>query len=124
MTTIHINTGQLDMKKTTLTLFALICFRSALALETYSMKCDNGQQFKIAYTGTTAEDSQAIIYSNNNLYLLKIAISASGSRYTGEGMQWWSKGNYGFLSKLRPNEEYASDNGVACKQIKYKKKKK
>ena len=112
------------MKNITFTLLALICFKSALALETYNMKCDNGQQFKIAYTGTTTKDSQAIIYSNNNLYLLKIAISASGSRYTGEGIQWWSKGDYGFLSKLKPNEEYASDDGVTCKQIKYKKKKK
>ncbi len=111
------------MKKIIFILTILIYFKSALALETYTMKCDNGQQFKIAYTGTTAEDSQAIIYSKNKLYLLKIAISASGSRYIGEGMQWWSKGDYGFLSKLKPNEDYASDNGITCKQVAKTKKK-
>ena len=112
------------MKKITFAILALICFKSSLALETYNMKCDDGRQFKVAYTGSTAEDSRAILFYKNNLYLLNIAISGSGSRYIGEGLQWWTKGDSGFLSKLKPNEEFASDDGVTCKLVSQKKKKK
>ena len=47
---------------------------------------------------------------------LKIAISASGARYTGDGLQWWTKGvDQGQLSPLAPGEDIATAQGVNCK---------
>ncbi|MDB5423862.1 MAG: hypothetical protein JWQ29_1278 [Phenylobacterium sp.] len=41
--------------------------------------------------------------------------AASGARYTGSGLQWWSKGlTDATLSILKPGEETASDPGMTC----------
>ncbi|WP_337189361.1 MliC family protein [Phenylobacterium sp.] len=45
---------------------------------------------------------------------LKIAISASGARYVGQGLQWWTKGEEASLAPLKPGEDIASAPGVAC----------
>ncbi|ODT87963.1 MliC family protein [Phenylobacterium sp. SCN 70-31] len=45
---------------------------------------------------------------------LKIAISASGARYVGQGVQWWTKGDEASLAPLKPGEDIASAAGVAC----------
>jgi membrane-bound inhibitor of C-type lysozyme len=46
---------------------------------------------------------------------LRIATSADGARYTGDGWQWWTKGMHeGSLAALAPGEAIASAAGVAC----------
>jgi membrane-bound inhibitor of C-type lysozyme len=48
-------------------------------------------------------------------HVLKIARSADGARYVGEGWQWWTKGmRNGTLAPLAGGETIASARGVAC----------
>ncbi len=82
----------------------------AFATETKQMDCEDGQSFKIAYP---ASDLVMINYSEE-LILLRLAVSASGARYVGEGWQWWNKGEAGYLAPLAKNEDYASAKGVSC----------
>lgn len=45
---------------------------------------------------------------------LKIALSGSGARYVGQGLQWWTKGDEGMLAVLAPGEDIAAAPGVTC----------
>lgn len=45
---------------------------------------------------------------------LTTAVSGGGTRYTGDGLQWWSKGDEGMLAPLKSTEEIAGDPGVRC----------
>jgi membrane-bound inhibitor of C-type lysozyme len=48
-------------------------------------------------------------------HTLRIAMSADGARYTGDGWQWWTKGMHdGSLAALAPGETIASAPGMAC----------
>lgn len=47
-------------------------------------------------------------------YQLKIAMSGSGARYVGEGLQWWTKGEEGMLAPLKAGQEIADEPGVRC----------
>lgn len=48
-------------------------------------------------------------------HVLKIARSADGARYVGDGWQWWTKGmRNGALAPLAGGETIASARGVAC----------
>ncbi|MFQ3229140.1 MAG: membrane-bound inhibitor of C-type lysozyme [Reinekea sp.] len=55
-------------------------------LHTY--QCESGEVVSAVYP---LADKAAVKYKGNN-YNLTIAVSASGSRYVGEGLEWWSKG--------------------------------
>lgn len=97
------------LKLSVVSLGALLSL-SVFASETTVYQCANGQRIEAAYPNTDT----AIINYQSQLYLLKSAISASGARYTGEGMQWWTKGGEGNLATLLKNEKYASDKGEDC----------
>ena len=73
--------------------------------------CEGGTRLTAAYP-----DSQtAIVDYRGHAYTLKLARSGSGARYTGFGLQWWTKGlEHGTLARLKPGEEVASDAGMAC----------
>ena len=73
--------------------------------------CEGGARLTAAYP-----DSQtAIVDYRGHAYTLKLARSGSGARYTGFGLQWWTKGlEHGTLARLKPGEDIASDAGVAC----------
>lgn len=73
--------------------------------------CEGGTRLTAAYP-----DSQtAIVDYRGHAYTLKIVRSGSGARYTGFGLQWWTKGvEHGTLARLKPGEDIASDPGVAC----------
>lgn len=43
------------------------------------------------------------------------AVSASGTRYIGEGWQWWVKGYDATLTKLEDGKSYAEPKGVTCR---------
>ena len=64
------------------------------ALHTY--RCDNGQTLLAAYPSTEA----ATVQYGGGTHQLRIALSGSGARYVGSGLQWWIKGSDGTLSRL------------------------
>lgn len=104
------------MKKSVLCLIGLLFFsitQTSLASKVDRMSCDNEQTIAVAYPDT----DHAILYHEGEFILLKNVISASGSRYTGEGWQWWTKGDEGTLAKLKDNEEIASDEGLLCTSV-------
>jgi membrane-bound inhibitor of C-type lysozyme len=47
-------------------------------------------------------------------HTLRIARSGSGARYTGDALQWWTKGDEGMLAPLKPGEDIAAAEGVTC----------
>lgn len=63
-------------------------------------RCESGQVITAAYPGT---DAARVRYQGRE-YSMGIAISGSGARYTGEGLEWWTKGSgtgsTGMLSRL------------------------
>lgn len=81
----------------------------AQALERYAFVCDDGRILSIVYP----DNDTAEMRVDGQPHTLKIAMSGSGARYTGEGLQWWSKGDEGMLAALKPGEDVA-DPGVRC----------
>ena len=73
--------------------------------------CAGGEAVTAGYP-----DSQtAIVDYRGHAYTLKIARSGSGARYTGMGLQWWTKGvDHGSLAQLKPGEDIASAPGIDC----------
>lgn len=60
-----------------------------------SYQCDSGNRIIATYPTTeTAE----ILYQEETIPM-QIAISASGARYVGDGLVWWTKGQDGTLLK-------------------------
>lgn len=102
------------MKKQLLTLLILSPLSAVFAATpTYTMQCNNGEKFKVSYP----TQQSAIMYYHDELLLLNEAISASGARYTNETLQWWTKGQDGTLSTLKPGEQISSDRGIDCQEI-------
>ena len=72
--------------------------------------CEQGRRIEVAYPDPTT----ARVSADGKTAILKVVISGSGARYIGDGLQWWSKGDEGRLSRLAPGEDYATDAGVIC----------
>lgn len=72
--------------------------------------CEDGRVIRALYL----DQDRVRLMIEGNTYQLKSAISGSGARYTGDGLQWWSKGDEAMLASLPANEEIASDPGVHC----------
>ncbi|MCR5875610.1 MliC family protein [Phenylobacterium sp. J426] len=72
--------------------------------------CEDGQSTQVKYVG---QDQATVSLGQRTLHL-KRAVSASGARYTGGGLQWWSKGDQGFRAPLKPGEDVASATPVLC----------
>lgn len=72
--------------------------------------CGDGRTLSALYTGR--ETAQLKVGGSS--HLLTVAPSASGARYTGDALQWWTKGDEGTLAPLKVGEEVASAEGVAC----------
>ncbi|MDO6461414.1 MliC family protein [Granulosicoccaceae sp. 1_MG-2023] len=51
--------------------------------------CGSGELIRASYI----DDEQARISYNGDTYDMRIALSASGARYVGDGLEWWSKGS-------------------------------
>lgn len=74
--------------------------------------CADGRTVRAGYP----DRETAVLTVGDHTYTLKIARSASGARYTGYGLQWWTKGmTEGRLAPLKPGEEIASAAGVECR---------
>lgn len=52
-------------------------------------QCESGQTIVATYPST---DSASVQYQGKS-YQMKITISASGARYVGSGLEWWTKGS-------------------------------
>jgi membrane-bound inhibitor of C-type lysozyme len=73
--------------------------------------CADGRTVRASYP----DPDTALVDIDGKIRTLKIAISASGARYTGDGYQWWAKGmTQGQLSPLAAGEEIATVPGVNC----------
>lgn len=72
--------------------------------------CDDGRIVRAAYP----DINTAKVELAGRTATLTVAMSASGARYVGEGLQWWTKGDDGRLSVLKAGEEIAADAGVTC----------
>jgi membrane-bound inhibitor of C-type lysozyme len=80
-------------------------------LTTYA--CEDGRTVRAGYP----DRETAVLTVGGHTYTLKIAISASGARYTGYGRQWWTKGlDEGRLAPLKSGEDVASAAGVQCRR--------
>jgi len=70
-----------------------------------SYACESGQSITVAYP----DDSTAQLAYKGQAYALRISQSASGARYVGSGVEWWTATRDGnesaTLSRLGPNEE-------------------
>jgi membrane-bound inhibitor of C-type lysozyme len=73
--------------------------------------CADGTAVQAGYPSADT----AVVRVGGRDYTLEIAVSASGARYVGYGLQWWTKGPEARLSRLKPNEDVASDPGVVCR---------
>ncbi len=74
-------------------------------------RCTDGSTVEASYNG---KDSARIVYKGRSLEM-KLAVSASGARYTGGGWEWWTKGlKEGRLTALPPGEDVAPPTGIAC----------
>lgn len=73
-----------------------------------SYACESGQSVTVAYPDT----STAQVTYQGQTYTLRTVQAASGARYTGSGIEWWTATRDGTesatLSRLGPNEEVGS----------------
>jgi membrane-bound inhibitor of C-type lysozyme len=72
--------------------------------------CEDGRILSIAYPDPDTAD----VRIGDQPHRLTRAISASGARYVGDGLQWWNKGDEGWLARLAPGEDVASERGAHC----------
>ena len=75
-----------------------------------SYSCADGKPIVAGYP----DYDTAIVTYKDHAYTLKRVPSSRGARYTGYGLQWWTKGGRATLSTLKPAEELASDPGMVC----------
>lgn len=81
------------------------------AATTTTYMCLDGRKVTAAYP----DSDTARLGLDGRDATLKIARSASGARYVGEGLQWWTRGMAeATLTSLAPGEDVASAEGVYC----------
>jgi membrane-bound inhibitor of C-type lysozyme len=79
--------------------------------QTVTYHCEDGRTVQASY----ADTDTAVLTLDGHVHQLRIAISASGARYVGDGWQWWTKGlRDGQLAPLPAGETYASARGTPC----------
>ncbi|HEX3367139.1 MliC family protein [Phenylobacterium sp.] len=72
--------------------------------------CLDGQRITAGYP----DPRTAVVTYKDHAYTLKLAPSADGVRYTGYGLQWWTRGPHAAIAALKGGEETASDPGLNC----------
>lgn len=61
----------------------------AAASTTYHYQCESGEKVSVSYPNTEL----AHVHYQGNSHTMHIAVSGSGSRYVGDGLEWWTKGS-------------------------------
>lgn len=88
---------------------ALALAACAHARPSYTYACENGRAVVARYEG-----QKAVLEIGGVRHTLTTARSASGARYVGDGLQWWTKGfSEATLAALPAGEEIAPP-GVKC----------
>ena len=64
-----------------------------LPADATSYQCDSGNRIIVTYH---KNDTATLSYLQKD-YTMEMAMSASGVRYVGNGLVWWTKGQEGFL---------------------------
>lgn len=77
-----------------------------------SYQCDSGNRIIVTYP----DNESAEVKYMGDKYPMKIAISASGARYVGQSLVWWTKGNDGSLYKA-VNTDDTGDQIETCTQV-------
>jgi membrane-bound inhibitor of C-type lysozyme len=72
--------------------------------------CEDGRTVSALYP----DQETAQLRLGGTAHTLRIARSGSGARYTGDALQWWTKGDEGMLAPLKPGEDIAAARGVTC----------
>jgi membrane-bound inhibitor of C-type lysozyme len=73
--------------------------------------CTDGRVIEARYPDSVT----ALLALRGHSYTLKVARSADGARYVGDGWQWWAKGmRDGTLAPLARGETIATSPGVQC----------
>jgi membrane-bound inhibitor of C-type lysozyme len=73
--------------------------------------CTDGQTVRAGYP----DRETAVVDYKGHAYTLKAAAAASGVRYVGYGLQWWTKGmTQASLAPLKDGETIASAPGLRC----------
>jgi membrane-bound inhibitor of C-type lysozyme len=72
--------------------------------------CEDGRALNALYP----DREMAQLKLGDATHLLRITRSASGARYVGDALQWWTKGDTATLAPLKPGEDVASAPGVKC----------
>jgi membrane-bound inhibitor of C-type lysozyme len=80
-------------------------------IQVIGYRCADGSALQAAYP----DAETAVVTWKEHAYTLKIARSASGARYTGYGLQWWTKGiEEGAVAPLKDGETLASAKAMTC----------
>ncbi len=77
--------------------------------------CEDGRKVDAAFLRLGERDLAILSLDGAEPVVLTIAISASGARFTGAGLQWWGKGmEEANLAPLAEGEDIAADPGTTC----------
>lgn len=77
------------------------CNNTATTTDTYVYLCDSGAQVTASYPDT---ESARVTYLGRE-HNMRIDVSASGARYVGDLLEWWTKGPEGTLLQPDTNGE-------------------
>lgn len=89
----------------------LCACRTAASEPASVLHCENGDVVEVGYAA-----DMAVVRYKGRRYVMHTAISGSGARYVGGGMQWWTKGfDEGTIAPLKPGEQVASAEPVVCR---------
>ncbi len=86
------------------------CHNAAATPDTYRYSCDSGVRVTATYPDT---DSARVTYLGRE-HSMRVDVSASGTRYVGDLLEWWTKGTEGTL--LQRNASGDSNVLEHCKQ--------
>ena len=78
--------------------------------QSFAYVCEDGRALQAVYP----DADTARLTENGVTHILRAGRAASGVRYVGAGLQWWTKGEEGRLSRLAPGEAVAEDPGIRC----------
>lgn len=62
--------------------------QTAPVIASFVYRCESGRIIEATYR---ADDTAAVRYAEQT-HLMHVAVSGSGARYVGDGLEWWTKG--------------------------------
>lgn len=89
----------------------IVARKTSNGTERMTYQCSDGATVTASYPTTET----ATIAHQGRTVEMELATSASGARYVGGGLQWWTKGiSEGILAPLAEGESIASARGLTC----------